>query len=221
MKTEDEKKLTQITQWIDGELDDEQVRHLLDAQPELIELKQSADETGKLLRQELPQEENLPYPDFFNHRIQQRLLEEDSPAAEPAAINMREEAHFFPLFTRSRLFAGLAFGALAIGLIVHSVFGPANSATQSEIVGTYTPNPNVEASIQYNAEAQATIIVLEGLDAIPSDVEISGIFPSSYQPDAALATTTLRDKHNNQALVILENDHYGRPNIRKASPNNL
>lgn len=221
MKTEDEKKLTQITQWIDGELDDEQVRELLNTNPELIELKKSADEAGKLLRHELPLEENPPYPDFFNHRIQQRLLEEDNAETQPAAASMREEARFFPMFTRSRLFAGLAFSALAIGLIVHSLLDPINSSSQSEIVGTYTPNPNVEASIQYHAEAQATIISLEGLETIPSDVKISGIFPDCYQPDASLATTTLRDNYNNEALVILENDHYGRPNIRKARQNNL
>ena len=75
MKSEEEEK---ITQWIDGELDDDQVRDLLDAHPELNDLKSSTNKAGNLLRQELPLEEKLPYPDFFNHRIQQRLSEEVS-----------------------------------------------------------------------------------------------------------------------------------------------
>lgn len=220
MNAEEEKKLTL---WIDGELDDEQVRDLLDAHPELIELKKSADETGSLLRQGLPIEENLPYPDFFNHRIQQRLLEEDEVESKSPAINMKEEASYFPLFTRSRLFAGLAFAALAIGLIVNSFISPdaSTAIARSEVIGTYTPNPNVIASSHYNAEAGATIIQLDGLEEIPADIQVSGIFPRSYQPDATVASTTLRSRDTNEALVILEHDHYGRPNIRLSSNDSL
>ena len=50
MKPAEEEKLTQ---WIDGELSDDQVRDLLDAHPELSDLKNSASRTGNLLRQEL------------------------------------------------------------------------------------------------------------------------------------------------------------------------
>lgn len=220
MKTEEEEKLTR---WIDGELEDDQVRDLLETHPELIELKKSATESSQLLRQELPLEETIPYPDFFNHRIQQRLQENEKTAAEPTVTSLKEESQFLPFFTRSRLFAGLAFAALAVGLIVHSILGPdpIESSVHTEIVDTYTPNPNVIASSHYDSDAQATIILLEGLEEIPADIKVSGIFPRSYQPDAALATTTLRSKDNNKVLVILENDHYGRPNIRTASPINL
>jgi len=214
MKPEEEEKLTQ---WIDGKLDDDQVRSLLDAHPELVDLKKSAAESGNLLRQELPLEENLPYPDFFNHRIQQRL-QEDTDADAPS-VSLKEESQYLPLFTRSRLFAGFAFAALAIGLIVHSVLGPnpTDSSARTEVVGTYTPNPQVLASSHYNADAGATIIQLDGLEEIPSDMEITGIFPRSYQPDASLASTTLRSRDTNEPLVILENDHFGRPNIRDTS----
>lgn len=219
MKPEEEEKLTQ---WIDGNLDDDQVRDLLNAHPELADLKKSAADTGNLLRQELPLEEDLPYPDFFNHRIQQRLMEEKAETETPT-VSLKEEAQYLPLFTRSRLFAGIAFAALAIGLIVHSIIGPntADSGVRTEIVGTYTPNPQVVASSHFNAEAGATIIQLEGLEEIPADMEISGIFPRSYEPDAALAATTLRSRDTNEPLVVLENDHYGRPNIRLSRNNSL
>ncbi len=220
MKAEEEKKLTL---WIDGELEDDQVRDLLEAHPELVNLKKSAGESGSILRQELPLEEQIPYPDFFNHRVQQRLLEDDETEAELPAATLKEESQFFPFFTRSRLFAGLAFGTLAIGLIVHSVIGPDSmgSGIHTEIVDTYTPNPQVIASSHFNSEAQATIILLEGLEEIPANIEVSGIFPRSYQPNAALAATTLRSRDTNEPLVILENDHYGRPNIRLSSKSNL
>ncbi len=216
MKAEEEGK---ITRWIDGEIDDDQVRDLLKANPELIELKKSASEGSQLLRQELPLEEKIPYPDFFNHRIQQRLTEDSEAEMPLPAASLKEESQFLPFFTRSRLFAGLAFAALTIGLIVHSIIGPdpIGSSVHTEIVGTYTPNPRVIASSHYNSDAQAIIILLEGLEEIPAGIEVSGIFPRSYHPDAALAATTLRSKDNNEALVILENDHYGRPNIRLAS----
>lgn len=215
MKAEDEEKLTL---WIDGQLEDNQVRDLLDAHPELADLKKSAAETGKLLRQQLPLEEDLPYPDFFNHRIRQRLVEDDAETELPA-LALKEEAQLFPWFTRSRLFAGFAFAALAIGLIVHSVLGPnpAGSSDHTEIVGTYTPNPQVFASSHYDADAGVTIIQLDGLEEIPADMQISGIFPRSYQPDASLAATTFRSRDTNEPIAILENDRYGRPNIRETS----
>lgn len=215
MKPEEEEK---ITQWIDGKLADDQVRDLLESHPELAELKKSARETGKVLRQGLPLEEDLPYPDFFNHRIRQRL-EEDNTESTPSTVSLREEARVLPWFTRSRLFAGLAFSAMAIGLIVYSVVGPdpADFGEHTEIVGTYTPNPEVLASSHYDKEAEATIIRLDGLEEIPADMEVSGIFPRSYQPDAALAATTLRSKVTNEPILILENDHFGRPNIRETS----
>lgn len=215
MKPEEEEK---ITQWIDGELADEQVRDLLESHPELAGLKKSAAETGQVLRQGLPLEENLPYPDFFNHRIRQRLEEENAESIQ-SPVSLGEEARILPWFTRSRLFAGLAFSAMAIGLIVYSVVGPApvGFSERTEIVGTYTPNPDVLASSHFDKEAQATIIHLDGLEEIPADMEISGIFPRSYQPDAALAATTLLSKETNEPLLILENDRYGRPNIRETS----
>ena len=216
MKPEEEEK---ITKWIDGELDDDQVRDLLDAHPELSDLKNSVSKAGNLLRQELPLEEKLPYPDFFNHRIQQRLLEDDSEVDVPA-VSLREEAQVLPWFTRSRLFAGFAFSVMAIGLIVHSVLGPdpAGSGIRTEVVGTYAPNPDGLASSHYDADANAIIIELEGLEEIPADMQISGIFPRSYQPDASLATTTtLRSRDTNEPIAILENDRYGRPSIRETS----
>ncbi len=215
MKAAEEEK---ITQWIDGKLSDEQVGDLLESHPELSGLKQSAAETGQVLRQGLPLEENLPYPDFFNHRVRQRL-EEESVGSPQATVSLAEEARILPWFTRSRLFAGLAFTAMAIGLVVYSVLGPTPLGfnERTEIVGTYTPNPEVLASSHYDKEAQATIIHLDGLEEIPADMKISGVFPRSYQPDAALAATTLLSKESNEPLLILENDHYGRPNIRETS----
>ena len=175
-----------ITRWIDGELDDDAVADLLSAHPGLAEEKKSCPTSfGGLLHSELApdREKDVPYADFFSHRIRQRILEDDEeemPSGDES-VSLKEEAEYLPLFTRMRWTAGLAFVAMLVGIVGYNLM-TSPSAVGSEVVSTYTPDPMVTATTRYDSDAEATVIELDGLAEIPVDHSIAGVFAGSYQP---------------------------------------
>ncbi len=202
-----------LTQWIDGELDDAEVAELLEAHPEWKDAKAEAQRVGNLLRSEMKAEEAVPYPDFFNHQIRKRILEEEEEAAtEPAG--WKEQAALFPWFTRFRLISGTAFVALLVGFVAMVATSPTG---HTEIVSTYTPNPGVTASMEYSDSAKAMVIRLDGLDEIPATQEVAGFRVKSYQPDIDARALTLEPADGAGQMLVLSADRAGLPEVRTAS----
>jgi len=212
MKPTDEER---ITRWIDGELSDSDVADLLTADPELAAAKREATDLGDLLRQELKPDRagDVPHADFFSHRLRERIVEEANAESSPssAGVSLREEAKILPLFTRMRFAAGLAFVVMLAAMIGHAVFTTSSTAAGSEVVSTYTPDPDVIATTRYSDEAGATVIVLEGVEEVPTEQSIAGVFPDSYQPCGDFGRTVLTDHSNGHPLLALAIDANGRP----------
>lgn len=212
MKPTDEER---ITRWIDGELSDSDVADLLSADPELTTAKREAGELGELLRQELKPERSadVPHADFFSHRLRERIVEEANTGSSDASagLSLREEARILPLFTRMRFAAGMAFVLMLAAMIGHAVWTTSSSAAGSEVVSTYTPDPDVVATTRYSSEAEATVIVLEGVAEVPTGQSIAGVFPDSYQPCGDFGRTVLTDHSNGHPLLALAIDANGRP----------
>lgn len=212
MKPTDEER---ITRWIDGELSDSDVADLLAADPELTTAKREAGELGELLRQELKPERSadVPHADFFSHRLRERIVEEANTGSSDASagLSLREEARILPLFTRMRFAAGMAFVLMLAAMIGHAVWTTSSSAAGSEVVSTYTPDPDVVATTRYSSEAEATVIVLEGVAEVPTGQSIAGVFPDSYQPCGDFGRTVLTDHSNGHPLLALAIDANGRP----------
>ena len=212
MKPTDEER---ITRWIDGELSDSDVADLLSADPELTTAKREAGELGELLRQELKPERSadVPHADFFSHRLRERIVEEANTGSSDASagLSLREEARILPLVTRMRFAAGMAFVLMLAAMIGHAVWTTSSSAAGSEVVSTYTPDPDVVATTRYSSEAEATVIVLEGVAEVPTGQSIAGVFPDSYQPCGDFGRTVLTDHSNGHPLLALAIDANGRP----------
>lgn len=213
MTPEDEQR---ITRWIDGELDDGEVADLLEAHPELADEKIEAGALGDLLRTELgpDREADVPYADFFSHRVHQRIAEGDLGEDESDAsdgVGLREEAQILPLFTRLRFAAGLAFVLMLVSIVGYAMFTSSPPAFGSEVVSTYTPDPSVTATTRYSSEAEATIIELDGLAEVPAEKEIAGVSPNSHQPTADSSRTVLTDSSDGHPLLALAIDADGRP----------
>lgn len=218
MKTTDEER---ITRWIDGELGDSEVADLLAADPELVSAKGEAAELGELLRQQLKPDRSadVPHADFFSHRLRERIVEEANADSSGASggVSLREEAQILPLFTRMRFVAGLAFVAMLAAMIGHAILTTSSTAIGSEVVSTYTPDPGVVATTRYSDEAGATVIVLEGVDEVPTGQSIAGIFPNSYQPCGDFGRTVLTDHNSGHPLLALAIDANGRPEFTALS----
>lgn len=124
----------------------------------------------------IPAVEEPAYPDFFNSRVEKAIR---GLAAKPAAAASRSAWPWSHLW----LPAGAAVGmALAFWLGTQSgarnelaVVPPPRPAVQVVVPepGLYTPERGVDAEWFASEEAQATVILLEGLDAIPDSMDFS------------------------------------------------
>lgn len=196
-----------VTRWIDGELTDEDIRDLLELHPELHEEKDAAHRVGDLLRQELPADAEVPNAEFFNDSILREAIEEEPyPQGGPAQM--------FPIFERMKwiALAGCAAMVLALCGIGINAWNTAADG-RNEIISAYTPNPNHEASVEYNGAADATVMTLSGLDAVPQSNVVIGFFPKTSETNRALASTTYYTEDGEPILVLTVNA-FGLPTIR-------
>ena len=199
-----------LIRWLDEEMTDAErtaFEARLDADPTL---KAEAEEMRQLslsVRSHLPREMPVPHPDFFNSQIQVRIqqmdLEERRAAARPAAAGSILSSLWMRLLAPVAAVAMLAAGWLALRT---------GSATGSVVVSVYTPDPKVQATTVENTEAHATVLLLEGLDAMPAEKNVAGLSVHHAETDAQLATTTLFDGAG-QVLLVMGKDARNQPLI--------
>ncbi|MFV1994998.1 MAG: anti-sigma factor [Verrucomicrobiales bacterium] len=212
MKPEDQEKLTR---WIDGELEPAALEDLLARHPELRAEKKAAKEIGDSLRSEMESGERIPFPDFFNHQIQRAIEQERHPALRASAYEGMPSESFFSLFKLTRNLAAAALLVL-LGVFIGSAIidrGPDGT----EIVTAYTPDPSVVAEVHYSADADATILLLEGLAAIPDDHDITKHHTASYRPGRGGLVTTLYSTNPGAPALVLVKGPGGSPTIYEVS----
>lgn len=178
---------TTLTQWIDGELQGEELRRV-DAwakdHPELLTERDAIRLMNAQLQEHLPASVDPPYPDFFNQRILRTIEEEkrlDQQSSRSGSQSTSASSRFWQW-----LAAPMAAAAMAICFFLGAQFGhspaPSNLISgggQSAIVASseasvYTPDGAVHADVFTSAAADATVIVLEGLADIPDEMEMAG-----------------------------------------------
>lgn len=208
MKPDDEQR---ITRWIDGELDDADVENLLAEYPELRQEKAAAREMRDLLRSELETGDKIPFPDFFNRQIQKHIEEEQELEARKKAYQAIPEKDFFSWFVFSRNMAAAALLVL-LGVFIGKAFFDSR-AGGSQIVDTYTPDPSVQAVQYFNSDANATVLELKGLEAIPADSPITGHRTANYVPDSNYGITTLFSSSSSEPSYLIVTDGNEVPTI--------
>lgn len=120
----------------------------------------------------IPAAEEPPYPDFFNSRIQQAIRETPKPVPPAAKSSSGWQFWRMPLAAC----AGMAM-AFWVGKETHSspskdiVHVPRNSSALEPVV--YTPESGVNAQWFSSSDASATVIVLDGISAIPDTMDFS------------------------------------------------
>lgn len=189
---------THLTRWIDGEISEEEAARLLDeTQPDWRADAEAATALGDQLRAAIPAEREMPYADFFNHQVRRRIegdiFSDEAPAREAAVAETETEVtNSFPLFQRLRWLSALGF-VLCVGAIAIMAMQNVPS-DRSEVVSTYSPDPEVTVETAYHPEAEATVIQLIGAPEIPG-------------ADGRTATARAVDR----VLFQLDSDEIGRP----------
>jgi len=184
--TEDEIRLTR---WLDGELGEDDVADLIEKDPDLIALRQDIARIGGSLREIFPPAEEPPFPELFNKQILRKI--EELPANRWQAAWRLFQESLGDWWNESQwALPATASAALLVGLA--AVTGAsASRISHSEVVHTYAPHPEHSVTSEFVRRAEATVIILDGLEAVPDDYRITGYFRPDSDAASAIASAVV------------------------------
>ena len=197
-----------LLRWLDGEMSAAEKAAFesriaadpaLKAEAELMQ-RLSAD-----LRTHLPAEMPVPYADFFNSQIQVRLAQdENQQQSAPAAEG------WFGWLRKPWLTPAFAAAAIAMAALTMWQNGAPSEGADSLVNSIYVPNPAVQARAFHSDEAQATVLMLDGLEEMPADRKIVGFNIDRSEVDEAVAATTLFGA-DGKAVAVMAKDARNQP----------
>lgn len=197
MKTPDEQLLAR---WLDGELsaeDTSRFEAMMAADPALREEAQAMRQIGLALRDHVSMEREVPHADFFNSQIQERITDiQRAEQRSHASAASTASGGWFSWLRMPWAIAGVA-AALALAFVISRDDRPT-----TQVLSFYTPNPEIQASAYRNDAADATVLLLEGLDSIPAEQNIAGINVHHSERQANEGVTTLLDQQGSVLLVM-------------------
>ena len=166
---------TTLALWLDDELHGAELAAFevsLAGEGELLARREAVRSWRRTLGAALPAVEEPPYPDFFNSRIGQALRQ-----ATPRAGNVRADS-WRQWWLPAAAVAGMALtfwlGTQTGGGVREVVqVRPAPVPVAVQAPAVYTPQRGVAAEWFSSDDAAATVIVLEGLDALPDALEFA------------------------------------------------
>lgn len=177
MKTQPDE--TTLTLWMDGELEGEELTRIeawAQDHPEILAERDAVQRMSASIKENVAASVEPPYADFFNQRILRQINEETVSSVD----RVEQKSSFWQQFGRW-LVAPVAVGAMLICFYMGTQVGemPAphsmnNTYSVSTIPTVYTPDGGVSAAMFKSEDAGATVIVLEGLEDIPDDLEMVG-----------------------------------------------
>ena len=168
--------------WVEDELDGAsaaQVNAWAVSQPEWLARREDARAVKALFRRaNMPAEEEPPYADFFNSRLSREIAREVADST-PAALSPARTRSFLQWLLPATAVAGMALCFWAGTRLV----SPApKTLTVNAPPVLYTPEKGVNA--EYFASADAEVIVLDGVAAIPDTFELPETASTHETPPA-------------------------------------
>jgi hypothetical protein len=82
---------------------------------------------------------------------------------------------------------------------------------ESLVLSTYTPNPGVQARTFHSEEAQATVLMLEGLDVMPADRKLVGFHIEQSEREQDVATTLYGER--GEVVLVVSQDARHQPRL--------
>lgn len=168
---------TRLALWLEDELHGEELAAFeasIAGRQELHAARAEARRWREMMASALPSSEEPPYPEFFNHRVARSIHElEARPAAtSKPSIGFSWRSWFMPVAAC----AGMAFafwlgGKRTGGVPEIDVTGAPRAIPVEPLL--YTPESGVSAEWFASVKASATVIVLNGVDAIPDATDFS------------------------------------------------
>jgi anti-sigma-K factor RskA len=197
-----------LLRWLDGEMSAAEkaaFESRLAADPALKAEAELMQRLSADLRTHLPAEMPVPYADFFNSQIQVRLAQdENQQLSAPAAEG------WFGWLRKPWLTPAFAAAAIAMAALTMWQNGAPSEGTDSLVNSIYVPNSAVKARSFHSDEAQATVLMLDGLEEMPADRKIVGFNIDRSEVDEAVAATTLFGT-DGKAVAVMAKDARNQP----------
>jgi hypothetical protein len=203
-----------LTRWADGELSGDELMRFEETMGRDGALRAEAEaarRVGEALRAGLDAEIEPPAAELFNGHVAKRIAEEaraDAGGARRASGRGRP-----PLRLAPWLVAAAACLVAALAMLQRS--GPADPGAGS-VAGVYTPDPAVEADVYFDAEARATVILLQGLEDVPAGREVRPHSVASHGPEGGAGRTVFYSAEEpSRALFVLLGSGRGEPSLHE------
>lgn len=184
--------------WLDDELTGESlaaVESWAIHQPDQLAARDEIRNWQSLLARTVPSIEEPPHPDFFNSRIQQAIRETSLKVTrKPSYWN----AWFMPLAACAGMALSFWIGTQSnTPKMEYDVAGAPKAIPVEPIV--YTPEKGVEAEWFASSNASATVIVLNGVAAIPDTTDFS---ETVYLPTNRDFDATAESSSNQEVEIV-------------------
>lgn len=207
MKTPEEQNI-KLTRWIDGAMNNAE-RAAFETEmigdPVLRAEADDLQQLGGILRSGLTTEKTVPNADFFNSQIQERIAE--LHRSEDRARSKQESASTWLNWLRTPWAIAGATAVVALGLFFAR---SKEDIPRTQVLGLYTPNPAVRATSYHSIEADATVLVLDGLDPFPENQDITAMNVDHSETDPQMAATTLYGQ-DGKILLVMAIDSRNQP----------
>lgn len=200
-----------LTRFLDGEMSDTECASFearMAADPMLNSEVNRMQRMSADLRSHLPAEMPVPYADFFNSQIQMRISQEESVTLPVARSFCFDWLRIPTLATAA---AAVAIGGFMI------LQNQDQSASNTIVHSIYVPNPSVQARSFHSDEAQATVLILDGVEAMPSDRQMVSFHIQRTETDQEMAATTLFGE-SGQVVAVVAKDSRNQPRLLLANP---
>ena len=160
--------------WLDDELTGAElaaVEAWASSQPDQLAARDEVRRWRATMAAAIPASIEPPYPDFFNSRVLQAIREQ-SPPAERAVKNPSSwRSWLMPMAACSGMVMAFWIGKKSQPAIDYDVVNAPRAIPVGPVV--YTPESGVKAEWIASSKASATVIVLNGVTAIPDATDFS------------------------------------------------
>lgn len=202
-----------LIRWLDGEMDAAERARFdarLQADPALKAEAEFMQRMSADLRSTFPAEMPVPFGDFFNSQIQERIAQEDRQPAAPTRQGWLDWLRLPSFIT----VASVITATLIAGVMIVRQ----ESSSSSLVVSSYAPGRGVQVNSYHSAEAKATVVMLTGLEELPADRKVVGYHIERSETDQEVAATTLYGDRG-EVLMVVSKDARNQPRlIAAASP---
>jgi hypothetical protein len=174
-KTDD----TTLALWLDDELQGAELaafENSLNGAEDLLARRQQVREWRAAIGSVMPIALEPPYPEFFNNRIEQAIRAQTPQPAVQLSTAARWRVWWMPATAVAGMVLAFWVGTKTGGVtqdVTVAKPGPSPAPMVVQMPTVYTPERGVDAEWFSSTNAAATVIVLEGVDAIPDTMDFS------------------------------------------------